>query len=100
MFEMKFPFILFLLVLASVNSKNIFYEKLDELLNYCIRHLNELDAGNLLGVAIARNILSKTDSSNRMARELFKKCSELEDKLLENRRKISLELTDQGELNN
>lgn len=95
---MKCPFVLFILVLASVKSENVFYEKLDKLLNYCIEHEDDLDNGNLLGISIAKKILIKTDiRRNRMTEKLFKKIGELEDSLMKNK-KFPLDFTDEGEL--
>lgn len=97
LFKMKFSLILFFLIFISVYSENIFYEKLDKLLNYCSDNVWELDNGNLLGISIAKKILSKTKS--RSTENLFKKCSMLENAFFKFKKSFPSDFTDLGELN-
>lgn len=70
--------IIFLFFVSFVKLENIFYDKLEKLLNYCENNEDKIDAGTYLGISIARKILS----SERNAENLVKKLQKLETRFL------------------
>lgn len=67
---------LFLLV-NSISGENIFFDKLNRLLDYCAEHENQVDDGTLLGISFAKGILTSHEA-NLEVKKLLRKCEQLE----------------------
>lgn len=50
--------------------ENIFFDKLEKLLNYCEKNQNELDTGTLLGISIAKKILLSEKTADKIVKKM------------------------------
>lgn len=67
---------LFLLV-HLISGENIFFTKLNRLLDFCEKHEGQVDDGTLLGISFAKGILSSVES-NLEVKKLLRRCEQLE----------------------
>lgn len=58
-------------------GENIFFKKLNRLLDYCDKNQKQVDDGTLLGISFAKGILSSRNVNNLELRSLFNKCEHL-----------------------
>lgn len=83
--EMKIFVLLniFLIFHHSCESANVFLERLDYLLNFCIKHEENVTPGVLLGVSIAKGQLENIPHGKKdgFVVSLIKKCSYLEKRI-------------------
>jgi hypothetical protein len=63
-------FIIFLFLITFVRLENIFFDKLEKLLNYCEKNQNELDTGTLLGISIAKKILLSEKTADKIVKKM------------------------------
>ena len=74
----------FLLIFhRSCESANVFLERLDYLLNFCVKHEDSITPGVLLGVSIAKGQLENIPhrKEDRFLVSLIRKCSYLEKRI-------------------
>lgn len=84
----------FLVVCVLLNLSfcgNIFYEKLNQLLDYCLTNRETVDAGTLLGIAFAKGQLLGPSNER-----LIKKCEKLQNKFV-GEENVKLTFTEIGE---
>lgn len=66
---------IFVILLVSLNlslAENIFFQRLDNLLNYCLHNPQTFDSGNLLGISFAKGQLLSLKKSRKIENLILK----------------------------
>lgn len=71
----------FLVIFALLNltlCENIFYKKLNKLFDYCLKNLETVDSGTLMGLSFAKGQLMILNGNSPELTGLIKKCEKLQ----------------------
>ena len=74
--------VIFMVFKLNFGYQNVFYERLNKLLDYCLSHPESVDHGTILGVIFAKHELQWTLEKTQELDEFLLKCETLEKNFL------------------